>query len=404
MENRFSTPIQSSNDRGSFYKDGLGIGKLEDSLANYQREHDLRIEGLRGSLNQTEVNILEATLEQAKQAGIITLPPELQDKGWFELLKEGQGNEFYYRYGYLRQIPETIAELRSKQEPLFFMPHDYKDVTFENFEMRCDGHEKAWTLLTHFGPTPPKGLYLWGNYGTGKTHLIAAFARGLQAEITAGTFGRIADFAGSSIAQYEAAWKEQMEPAKQAERAAYDKWRADSANTSKGYKEWQTKEGQVKALQIELDRIVPRNLRRAKDAYPFQPSDIAFATFDHLMERSGDEEFMNKFLSRRIVIIDDVHPKDDRARLDFIQRIVEKRYNEYRSGATFFTSNLSPEKVLVGSNYPKEIGERGHSRLREMTMPIEFDSTDYRLKIAEQADADLLRLVEQLRQDQPRTE
>ena len=82
--------------------------------------------------------------------------------------------------------------------------------------------------------------------------------------------------------------------------------------------------------------------------------------------------------------------------MDFIQRIIEHRYNEVRTGATFITSNLSPQELLLEQGYPEAIAGRIHSRLAEMCMPVEFDTEDYRLKKAASADQELLRLVDQL--------
>lgn len=391
--------INTYSDRQTFYKDKIGISKYEARLVDYERERAIQVEDFKATLGPEEVETLEAVWNGAKQGDVVTLPDKLQDKGWFETLKVGElSHNLYERYYYLRQIPKKLHQYRPSQPRQFHIPTDYRDVSFNNFEFLCEGHKRAWLLLTHFGPTPPKGLYLWGNYGSGKTHLIAAFARGLQAEITAGTFGRIADFASGTIAEYEQAWAANMVPAQQAYDEVRDQWYKHHTAPHEAVVE---KEKEIKAVQGDLEQIAVRHLRRAWLAYPYQPTDLAFATFDYLFERSQDEAFVKDFLGRKVVMIDDIHPKDDRARLDFIQRIVEQRYNESRTGATFITSNLPPDRVLTGPNYPKEIAERGHSRLREMCMPIEFDTGDYRIKKAASADEELLRLVEQLESDLP---
>ena len=82
---------------------------------------------------------------------------------------------------------------------------------------------------------------------------------------------------------------------------------------------------------------------------------------------------------RRIVVIDDIHPKGDHDRMEFIQRMIEYRYNEVRTGATFITSNLSPEELLLNQDYSREVAERVHSRLKEIAVEelLKFIDNDF---------------------------
>ena len=159
-------------------------------------------------------------------------------------------------------------------------------------------------------------------------------------------------------------------------------------------------ENYEKNLRVEhLILIIENYFNEYLDTFQktvYQPTDLAFATFDFLYDRRENDTFITDFLSRRIVIIDDIHPKGDRNRLEFIQRIIEYRYNEVRTGATFVTSNLSPEELLINQDYPKEVSERVHSRLEEMTLPIKFAADDYRLRISAKANNEMLELARQL--------
>lgn len=446
----FTNQISSQSDRQIFYKDKSGLDRYEDTLVNMARMRLFQIRGLKASLEPTENQVLEAVLQRAKDSGVVTLPPELQDKGWFEIL---EADPHIYQVNYLKQIPELLPQYRPTRDGkpiprIFFVPRDYRDASFEDFEVLCRGHEITWTLLTNFGPNPPKGLYLWGGYGTGKTHLISAFARGLQAELTAGYLNRIANFAGGTIKEYEQVWKGERQPHSDAQEQAkaqadqlekeqesiknahlqslgietehptrsqgnWDKhWEASKKfeKEDETYKrkeeekarlirEATTHKTEIENIEEALRAIAPAYLRRSRKAYPYQPTDLAFATFDYLFDRAQEEDFIADFLGRRVVIVDDIHPKSNRLRMDFIQRIIEYRYNEVRTGATFITSNLSPQELLLEQGYPEAVAGRIHSRLAEMCMPVRFETDDYRLKKASAADEALLKLVDQLRRD-----
>jgi len=142
-----------------------------------------------------------------------------------------------------------------------------------------------------------------------------------------------------------------------------------------------------------LNVYVKQQFEKIVGKSPYKPSDLAFITFDDLFERRDDDNFVKDFLSRRIVIIDDIHPKGERTRMDLIQRVIETRYNEARSGPTIITSNIAPKQLLSAEGYPKEVGERVHSRLQEMCFPIEFTAEDYRLILAKRKNAEILRML-----------
>jgi len=364
------------DERSNFYKKGFDptyyayLAELEQKQRMIREKNENDSQNLAKSLTATELGILESVLESEIRTMEFLKNYNMDKFGkkWFELASI-DFKDYGQQYTYLLKIAEKVLQLRSKRNRVFFLPKGYETSTFDGFEIQCDEQETAWNLLAHFGPEPPRGLYLYGGYGTGKTHLISAFSRCLLAELTAGYIKGITVFVRECIQKCEPLPKKEFE-------------------------------NYEKNLRVEhLILIIENYFNEYLDTFQktvYQPTDLAFATFDFLYDRRENDTFITDFLSRRIVIIDDIHPKGDRNRLEFIQRIIEYRYNEVRTGATFVTSNLSPEELLINQDYPKEVSERVHSRLEEMTLPIKFAADDYRLRISAKANNEMLELARQL--------
>ena len=249
--------------------------------------------------------------------------------------------------GYIAGLLKSIPELRDEKENLFFMPEDYSRSSLDDFEETCEGHEILITLFQNFGLNPPRGLYIHGEYGTGKTHLMSAFALQMFEDLDTMREMRLSSLINQTIDN------------------CYIKSNKDS---------------------------FPETFQSVQSEYPYQVSDLAFATFDLLYDHIDDDDFITDFLERKIVFIDDIHHKNDNSRMEFIQRIIEQRYNEVRTGATFITSNISIDELLP-KEYPKKLVGRIQSRLHEMCMQVHVDAEDYRLKIARQSDEELMALV-----------
>ncbi len=373
----------TKNDRKEYYgKDSIEAAvrlELLDREFEEQRNKEERIK----SLNPLERSILEQVFAEERERGTVVLPENLRNHGILYLAQHYSTN-----YPYLERICSLVKEFRSGKKSLFFLPPDFQSATFEGFKTSCEGQEVAWNLLTYFGSNPARGLYLWGNYGTGKTHLISAFARGLKAELILGYAQRIDDFVRGTLREHTSIFNELNILGERLEKVK---------NLFDGTMRYET-EKSMKEYFVTLQNGIDNCFRKEFKKPLYHSSDLAFATFDDLFDRRGEEGFISDFLGRRIMIIDDIHPKGDLTRMDFIQRVVEYRYNNVRTGATFITSNLPPDQLLVNTNYSKEVADRVHSRLREMCMPIHFDTGDYRLKIAQRADEEMLALARELRE------
>ncbi len=335
------------------------------------------------SLSSLEIQILDIIFEQQKQNGDVPLYDGDRELGWVKFLDKRIQN--YGVSEYMHPITEALSDYRPLKKLLFNLPHTFEEASFENFEILCDAQQTALTLLNNLGHEPQRGLYLFGGYGAGKTHLLSAFAKGLFAELTEDYVHMILDFTSGVFDEY----KVYNQLVMQKENLRFVRATDNSPEGKLMAKLNKLHDQKRSTLKSE----VKTHFQRAKKAHPFHPTDLAFATFDDLFDQREDKDFVMDFISRRIIVIDDIHPKGDRNRRRLIEKIIEYRYNEVGTGATFITSNLSPEQLLLSSD-PEDTSPRAHSRLRTMCTPIEFKTDDYRLKIAEKADNDLLALSE----------
>jgi len=396
-------------------------------------------------------------------------------------------------FKHLRDLVRLIPKYRPQKRNLVLIPEAYQSARFEDFKFLCDGQKTAWAILTKYNVDPPMGIFIHGNFGTGKTHLLTAFTRGLVAQLTHGYFARIEHAAQQVISDHarnedekrkkreflEAANALKKEVLEYAEKnhmiGQYDekgkpvkiflsdfmvkriksgeivvgedgflyysedyKYEHSRGERLKSYdtcsptppfpnkykhcenpdsledclafaemtpdlRESFEKVDQLKTEYEEeagkrVERYDPasakRHLQEAWAMFPYQYTDAAFATFDYLFEKRDDREFLEDFLSRRIIVIDDIHPKADVERAKFIQDIVEYRYNKVRQGLVFITSNLDPQKLLDVEGYDQTVAARIYSRIGEMCMSIKFDTEDYRRTIAMQKVQEIKKLIE----------
>lgn len=61
----------------------------------------------------------------------------------------------------------------------FQIPENFQDKTLDNYVPESKSQETALTLARRLAQNPVKGLFMWGSYGVGKTHLCAALAKEL---------------------------------------------------------------------------------------------------------------------------------------------------------------------------------------------------------------------------------
>ncbi|NHC40854.1 primosomal protein DnaI [Bacillus sp. MM2020_1] len=87
---------------------------------------------------------------------------------------------------YKRCPQKIMADEKKKNEKLIkslYVPRDILEATFEDFEGdsgRLDAGDKAATFLMNYEDgKKPKGLYLYGKFGVGKSYLLGAIANEL---------------------------------------------------------------------------------------------------------------------------------------------------------------------------------------------------------------------------------
>ncbi|MBT2697829.1 primosomal protein DnaI [Bacillus sp. ISL-40] len=87
---------------------------------------------------------------------------------------------------YKRCPRKIMADEKKKNEKLIkslYVPRDILEATFEDFEGdsgRLDAGDKAATFLMNYeAGKKPKGLYLYGKFGVGKSYLLGAIANEL---------------------------------------------------------------------------------------------------------------------------------------------------------------------------------------------------------------------------------
>ena len=436
-------------ERSSFYSNSTytdGFSRM--ALGIMRADHEKRQE-LFEQFTDDEKRLLNEVISLNSK---ILLPQDYNGETWFGLASKASGYsrrspQIEEAYKVLNRVAEEAEKLRSRKKSLFFIPKDFEDTTFEGYEIVTPEQQTAWTILTHYGAVPQRGLYLWGNYGSGKTHLICAFARGLLAELGGHHLSRLEALAQGVIDELSENFRELVELDKERtiRKENYDgeedelklelterlkvlmqdrggltpddylqAWndykKSDEEcikvihkirELEKAYNDGRTKSEEefgdkLKKLNKKFPKAIPTVVETVAQQYPFHPTDVAFATFECLFDQREDTEFIEDFLSRRIIIVDDLHPKGNEDRLTFIQRLIEYRYNEVRDGRIFITSNLPPDKLVTAKDYPKEVAERVSSRLQEMCFPIHFDTDDYRLRRSQKANEELLSLVERL--------
>nr|WP_263325480.1 primosomal protein DnaI [Neobacillus sp. Marseille-Q6967] len=87
---------------------------------------------------------------------------------------------------YKRCPRKVVADEKKKHQNLIkslYVPRDILEASFENFEGdlgRLDAGDKAATFLMNYeAGLKPKGLYLYGKFGVGKSYLLGAIANEL---------------------------------------------------------------------------------------------------------------------------------------------------------------------------------------------------------------------------------
>ncbi len=376
MENRSSYPVNPDvSERLALYRDTARITHTEGRLEAYENQEPIPIANTGIALKPEEIRILEDVWKQVKGQVDLGLPPDLERMGWLQILQ----NATYLPgdFEYLIEIPRIVSLTRDKKPRGIVIPEAFKHASFENFERLCDGQQWAYKTLATRGPDLKRGLFIHGGTGTGKTHLVTAYARAIQAELAERSFQRIRDFILNTILNYE----------------ELKALLAEQIPINNIHKELD--ENIVRAdgpLLNALSNPTAVSFMQTQARNPAKTSDVAFVCFDTLYKHSQSEkDFVEELLARGIVIIDDVNTAGYRPKQDFLQWVVEKRYDK-GGVVTILTSN-SPLERLLFPGYPLDLAAKVVSRVKERCSPVEFDTGDYREGIAERENRRLKREI-----------
>jgi hypothetical protein len=224
---------------------------------------------------------------------------------------------------------------------------------------------------------PTVGAYLYGPPGVGKTHIMAAYGlrvRALLDQRLTRVNQLIGEFVAASYGKFlgrQSAWTGPPAGEKLnvlAERSfeeklnPYDEFRVD-----------------VDVLKEKLGK------------FPHHPTDLLYLGFGELYELYRTERRRDTAIraieNARIVFIDDVHPHGDRAQLEVVQHLIERRYELDRPG-TFITTNLDTRDLGGGD---PTLAQRILSRCSETFVHLNFEGCeDWRIKVK----ARRIRLIE----------
>lgn len=240
-------------------------------------------------------------------------------------------------------------------------PYPAHLTAIELFNMLLDGDD----LVTVDGDPlkPTLGAYLFGPPGSGKTHLMAAYARQVKRRLDAHLTEAqqlMGPFIDSAIVRYN-------------ERMASEK-QSDIDDTS--YLELVGDDIKQGFSPAEEFWNSVASLKRLLIDYEHKPTDMIYIGFKELYEvcrySSFRQDAMKALEQARVVFIDDVHPQGDADQIQLVLHLLERRYELGRAG-TFLTTNLRTQELGGGDAM---LGNRLLSRASEMLMMIDFSACE----------------------------
>jgi hypothetical protein len=236
----------------------------------------------------------------------------------------------------------------------------------ELFELLLSGDS---LVCDHADPlTPSVGAYLYGPPGSGKTHLMAAYAKRIKSQLDeklGDVHAMLDGFIDDAYARFNARMATEQE-----------------ANEPMGLLSLEGDE--IKSELTPEDEFwqTISELRRRILAYEYQPTDLIYIGFKELFEvcrhSTHRTQTMEALEKARIVFIDDIHPQGDPEQVQLVLHLLERRYEMGRSG-TFLTTNLLTHELGGGDEM---LGMRLLSRCAETLLTIDFsDCEDWRRKV-----------------------
>ncbi|MDD5055296.1 MAG: hypothetical protein PHZ00_03430 [Candidatus Peribacteraceae bacterium] len=257
---------------------------------------------------------------------------------------------------------EPLRQLLEHPPGKIINPQPQQLHAIEFFNMILEGHE----LVTQGGDPlrPTVGAYLHGPPGVGKTHIMAAFGRSVEAQLATrleGVMRSVRSLIGTFLREFDQLM-EKHHDTPGVKRITI---------TRTGIKE---DINPVELFQQRIDVIMKRILENRD-----QPTDMLYLGFKDLCElfdrRETRKEALDALARAPIVFVDDLDGGSSPAHLDVIRRLIEQRYEVGRFG-TFLTTNIDVKQV-GGSD--ENVSKRILSRAKESFAVFDFsECVDWR--------------------------
>jgi len=272
---------------------------------------------------------------------------------------------------------EALEELLAKPPAKIVNPHKPHREFIELCHLFFEGDPLVCKAGDPFQPMV--GASLFGPPGTGKTHLMAAFAKILKLRLDQKLEEyrrKIAAFIAGEYAKFKEDYGRSFVTGVEGVRQ-YTVTMEDAG------------EGEQKSPNITLEERKDPATRFADQLQKFmealrqlshQPTDVLYLGFTQLCDlyADGRKVAIQALESARLVFVDDVNPEHDPARAELVHRLIERRYEIGRPG-TFITTNLTTEQLGGGD---PAAAKRLLSRVGATLMEINFDGCiDWRLEV-----------------------
>ncbi|MBI4147513.1 cell division protein ZapE [Candidatus Woesearchaeota archaeon] len=301
---------------------------------------------------------------------------------------------FDNKLGFLNEAANKVwHEIRGVRAQYCWIPTKYENVSFK-LSNPSPAQETAANLLMALLQgqlctdnnllLPEQGIYLHGHVGTGKTHLLAAYANGIHKQLLIEEKKRKTFVELKLTEILNCLYEDFKSGVKTIDgHLAYEQTVLDGPHKQGETYNYGSRDERLNYLKGTLDKKFksqyPSIITTAREKFRFTESYMVFLGFEELLRiKTGNQTIMDELVVAPILFLDDLHPKDDDERAKVIQEVLERRY-ENDGRATFVTSNLSPEELVKVGNYSDKIANRIVSRCKEMFYVIDTsDAEDYR--------------------------
>lgn len=353
-----------------------------------------------------EERIFDRVLKRAIADGRIDLPAEIAVTNGKSLLRDIEAldptgkQEWTFGLDFLRVIRRILPLLRPGVDNVswdMLADQTFKTADIEHFSVECEGHRQVISFMNKYGSKPPRGLYLWGEPGTGKTHLMTVYARMFQEDLLTKSQVAIEDYIDNVVSESTEAWRTKLSFCRDSFRHARDGLDSLSRPEEVGGETKRSLESAMLSARNTVKRryedIAWAAYRRAGSESDLCPRDLVCISFRKLFELQKDPKGLDtvaRLMQAKIFFLDDVAIQT-REEAEFFGRVIETR-TVLGKGVVFITSNFNWENFLRNDSFSfsPQVTQRYSSRMRPLCIEIRFQGVDYRAKKAEEENRAIL--------------